>query len=115
MNRSNWLTRKPRRRLTIPPLTTAIPGYFLMTSSAGLQRVSTRIPCNHNPFHYFDKTIIFIDTIKQDGEYRNQLENAWLDIIVIDEAHNVARRGTNSMRARVAELLSSRSDSLILL
>src|ERR1035441_6572900 len=41
----------------------------------------------------------------------------WLppDIIVIDEAHNVARRGTNSMRARVAELLSSRSDSLILL
>lgn len=83
--------------------------------STGLQRVRTRIPTNHNPFHYFDKTIISIDTIKQDGEYRNHLENAWWDIIVIDEAHNVARRGTNSMRARVAELLSSRSDSLILL
>jgi SNF2 family DNA or RNA helicase len=83
--------------------------------STGLQRVRTRIPSNHNPFHYFDKTIISIDTIKQDGEYRNHLENAWWDIIVIDEAHNVARRGTNSMRARVAELLSSRSDSLILL
>ncbi len=83
--------------------------------SAGLQRVRTRIPTNHNPFHYFDRTIISIDTIKQDGEYRNHLENAWWDIIVIDEAHNVARRGTNSMRARVAELLSSRSDSLILL
>jgi superfamily II DNA or RNA helicase len=83
--------------------------------SSGLQRVRTRIPSNHNPFHYFDKTIISIDTIKQDGEYRNHLENAWWDIIVIDEAHNVARRGTNSMRARVAELLSSRSDSLILL
>lgn len=83
--------------------------------STGLQRVRTRIPTNHNPFHYFDKSIISIDTIKQDGEYRNHLENAWWDIIVIDEAHNVARRGTNSMRARVAELLSSRSDSLILL
>ena len=83
--------------------------------STGLQRVRTRIPSNHNPFHYFDKTIISIDTIKQDGEYRNHLENGWWDIIVIDEAHNVARRGTNSMRARVAELLSTRSDSLILL
>jgi superfamily II DNA or RNA helicase len=83
--------------------------------SIGLQRVRTRIPSNHNPFHYFDKTIISIDTIKQDSEYRHHLENAWWDVIVIDEAHNVARRGTNSMRARVAELLSSRSDSLILL
>jgi superfamily II DNA or RNA helicase len=83
--------------------------------STGLQRVRAHIPSNHNPFHYFDKTIISIDTIKQDGEYRNHLENAWWDIIVIDEAHNVARRGASSMRARVAELLSSRSDSLILL
>jgi len=83
--------------------------------SAGLQSVRARIPSNHNPFHYFDRTIISIDTIKQDGEYRTHLENAWWDVIVIDEAHNVARRGTNSMRARVAELLSSRSDSLILL
>ena len=83
--------------------------------SDGLQRVRARVPTNHNPFHYFDKTIISIDTIKQDGEYRNHLENAWWDVIVIDEAHNVARRGTNSLRARVAELLSSRSDSLILL
>jgi superfamily II DNA or RNA helicase len=83
--------------------------------STGLQRVRTRIPSNHNPFHYFDKTIISIDTIKQDGEYRLHLEQAWWDVIVIDEAHNVARRGTSSLRARVAELLSSRSDSLILL
>ncbi len=83
--------------------------------STGLQRVRSRIPTNHNPFHYFDKSIISIDTIKQDGEYRNHLEGAWWDVIVIDEAHNVAQRGTNSLRARVAELLASRSDSLILL
>ena len=85
--------------------------------SAGIQRVRRRVPTNHNPFHYFDRTIISIDTIKQDSEYRTHLENAWWDVIVIDEAHNVAARGGGggSLRARVASLLASRSDSLILL
>ena len=87
--------------------------------SLGLQRVRKNIPSNHNPFHYYDKSIISIDTLKQDGEYRNHLENAWWDIIVIDEAHNVAERGTsretNSLRSKTAKLLASRSDSLILL
>jgi len=87
--------------------------------SAGLQRVRRRIPTNHNPFHYYDKSIISIDTLKQDGEYRTHLEGAKWDIIVIDEAHNVAERGasrwTNSLRSRAAKLLSERSDSLILL
>ena len=87
--------------------------------SLGLQRVRKNIPSNHNPFHYYDKSIISIDTLKQDGEYRNHLENAWWDIIVIDEAHNVAERGTsnetNSLRSKTAKLLANRSDSLILL
>jgi superfamily II DNA or RNA helicase len=87
--------------------------------SLGLQRVRREIPTNHNPFHYFDKSIISIDTLKQDGEYRTHLEKAWWDIIVIDEAHNVAERGSsrgeNSLRSRTASLLASRSDSLVLL
>jgi len=87
--------------------------------STGLQRVRRHIPANHNPFHYYDKSIISIDTLKQDGEYRTHLESAWWDIIVIDEAHNVAERGSsragNSLRSRTASLLASRSDSLILL
>ena len=87
--------------------------------SVGLQKVRRHIPANHNPFHYYDKTIISIDTLKQDGEYRTHLESAWWDIIVIDEAHNVAERGTsqgeNSLRSRTAKLLASRSDALILL
>lgn len=87
--------------------------------SLGLQRVRRHIPTNHNPFHYFDKSIISIDTLKQDGEYRTHLENAWWDIIVIDEAHNVAERGSsrggNSLRSKTAKLLASRSDSLVLL
>ena len=83
--------------------------------SAGIQRVRRNIPGNHNPFHYYDKTIISIDTLKQDAEYRTYLENAHWDIIVIDEAHNVADRGTGSLRSRLAKLLSRRSDTLIML
>ncbi|VAW84752.1 putative ATP-dependent helicase [hydrothermal vent metagenome] len=83
--------------------------------SAGLQRVRQRIPGNHNPFYYFDKSIISIDTLKQDNEFKGYLEKAYWDIIVIDEAHNVADRGTSSQRAALAQLLASRSDTLIML
>jgi superfamily II DNA or RNA helicase len=84
--------------------------------SVGLQRVRNHIPTNHNPFHYYDKAIISVDTLKQDNEYRVHLENAHWDIIVIDEAHNVAERGEKaSQRAKLAQLLAGRSDSLILL
>jgi len=46
--------------------------------SAGLQRVRNNIPGNHNPFYYYDKSIISIDTLKQDNEYRRHLEQAVL-------------------------------------
>lgn len=86
--------------------------------SVGLARVRNRIPSNHNPFNYFDRSIISIDTLKNNLEYRNYLANAWWDIIVIDECHNVAARASEqsmSRRARLARLLSARSDTLILL
>ncbi len=83
--------------------------------SAGIQRVRRHIPTNHNPFHYYDKAIISVDTLKQAREYRTYVENAFWDIIVIDEAHNVADRGTGSLRSRLAKLLARRSDTLILL
>ncbi|MCA8231297.1 DEAD/DEAH box helicase [Burkholderia vietnamiensis] len=96
-------------RFTIP---------LVRLDSVGLARVRNRIPTNHNPFNYFDRSIISVDTLKSNLEYRNYLENAWWDIIVIDECHNVAARageGSLSRRARLARLLSSRSDTLILL
>jgi superfamily II DNA or RNA helicase len=96
-------------RFTIP---------LVRLDSVGLAAVRNRIPANHNPFNYFDRSIISIDTLKSNLEYRNHLENAWWDIIVIDECHNVAARaGENglSRRARLARLLSGRSDTLILL
>ena len=89
---------------------------LISLDSAKIQRIRRDLPSNHNPFHYYDKTIVSIDTIKRDSEYRVHLENARWDIIVIDEAHNVAKRGnSSSQRARLAELLSSRSDTLIML
>lgn len=93
-------------RFTIP---------LVRLDSVGLQRVRKRIPANHNPFHYFDRAIISIDTLKQDIEYRHYLEQAYWDIIIIDEAHNVADRGSHSRRARLAKLLATRSDTLIML
>lgn len=86
--------------------------------SQGLARVRNRIPANHNPFNYFDRSIISIDTLKNNLEYRNYLDNAWWDIIVIDECQNVAVRATDqlmSRRARLARHLATRSDTLILL
>lgn len=89
---------------------------LISLDSAKIQRIRRELPSNHNPFHYYDKTIVSIDTIKRDSEYRVHLENARWDIIVIDEAHNVAKRGnSSSQRARLANLLSSRSDTLIML
>lgn len=86
--------------------------------SVGLARVRNRIPANHNPFNHFDRSIISVDTLKSNLEYRNYLENAWWDVIVIDECHNVAARAADtglSRRARLAKLLATRSDTLILL
>ena len=86
--------------------------------SEGIKKVQTKIPDNHNPFQYFDRTIISIDTLKS-TYYSNRIREAWWDIIIIDEAQNVAERksskGGRSFRNRLAKNLSSRSDSLILL
>ena len=35
--------------------------------SAGIQRIHREIPSNHNPFNYYDRTIISVDTLKRDS------------------------------------------------
>lgn len=83
--------------------------------STGIQRIRRHLPTNHNPFHYHDKTIISVDTLKRDTEYRHYLETAYWDIIVIDEAHNVSYKGNRTLSNKLATLLAHRSDALILL
>jgi superfamily II DNA or RNA helicase len=86
--------------------------------SAKIQQVRANIPLNHNPFDQFDRSIISVDTLKNDLQYRTALEKAWWDLIIIDEAHNVAERrgaGGVSLCNQLAERLASRSDALVLL
>ena len=89
---------------------------LIRLDSNKIQKIRNSLPSNYNPFFYYDKTIISMDTLKRDIEYRTYLENAHWDIIVIDEAHNVADRGTSkTQRAKLAKLLSKNGDALILL
>jgi len=83
--------------------------------SQGIQRVRNKIPANMNPFFYYDKSIISIDTLKQEALYRSYIEDSYWDIIIIDEAHNVADRNSGSQKSKLAKLISSRCDSLIML
>jgi len=90
---------------------------LIRLDSAGLQRIRSNIPTHHNPFNYYDKTIISIDTLKQDNQFKAYLENSHWDVIVVDEAHNVAARGKCSVaqRAALAKLLAPRCEHMILL
>lgn len=94
-------------RFTIP---------LIRIDSKKIRKIRNELPTNYNPFFYYDKTIVSIDTLKRDVEYRTHLENSYWDIIVIDEAQNVAERGNHqAQRARLAKLVSDKSDAMILL
>jgi superfamily II DNA or RNA helicase len=81
---------------------------------AGIERIREDIPTDGNPFDYYDKTIISVDTLKNERAFSEYIKTSHWDIIVVDEAHNVAVRGSRSARAKLAQLLAGRSDTLIL-
>ena len=83
--------------------------------SQGIQRVRNKIPANMNPFFYYDRSIISIDTLKQEALYRSYIEESYWDIIIIDEAHNVADRNSGSQKSKLAKLIASRCDTLMML
>lgn len=90
-------------RFTIP---------LVRLDTVGLQRVRSKIPANKNPFYYFNKSIISIDTLKNDGRYRTYLEQCRWDVVVIDECHHVAN--ADAQRNRLATLLAGTCDAMIM-
>ncbi|TFE29139.1 helicase [Frankia sp. B2] len=80
--------------------------------SLGIQRIQQEIPAGRNPFTYFKRVIVSIDTLKDVGMYEHHLRNTTWDAVVIDESHNLI--GETSLRNRLAKLLAVRTDALVL-
>jgi ERCC4-related helicase len=84
--------------------------------SVGIARVRLRIPGNKNPFEVFHRVIISIDTLKNVARYEHFLKDTRWDVVIIDEAHNVAGASipNRHLSYRLARLLSRRTDSMLL-
>jgi ERCC4-related helicase len=87
----------------------AIP--FVRLDSQGIQRIRQKLPATRNPFTYFKRAIISIDTLKSDRYLAHLRRHKW-DAVVIDESHNVTN--TSSLNHRLADTLAKNTDALIL-
>jgi len=88
----------------------AIP--LVRLDSVGISRIHQEIPAGRNPFTFFKRVIISIDTLKDVGAYGHHLETIEWDAVVIDESHNLISR--TSLRNQLARQLSGRTDALLL-
>ena len=84
---------------------------FVRLDSAGIQRVRQVLPATRNPFTYFKRVIISIDTLKQ-GRFASDLRQHRWDAVVIDESHNVTNSETQNNR--LARVLAPNTEALIL-
>ena len=84
---------------------------FVRLDSVGIQRVKQVLPATRNPFTYFKRVIISIDTLKQ-GRFANDLRLHHWDAVVIDESHNVTNSATQNNQ--LARVLAPNTDALIL-
>jgi len=84
---------------------------FVRLDSAGIQRVRQKLPATRNPFTYYRRVIISIDTLKSDRYVAHLSKQKW-DAVVIDESHNLSNVATQNNR--LARLLARNCDALIL-
>ena len=88
----------------------AIP--LIRLDSVGIERIQREIPAGRNPFTYYKRIIISIDTLKNEGQYGHHLDNMHWDAVVIDESHNLI--GESSLRNELARRLAQHTDALLL-
>lgn len=84
---------------------------FVRLDSAGIQRVRQKLPATRNPFTYFKRAIISIDTLKSDRYVASLSKQRW-DAVVIDESHNLSNSAT--LNNRLARILARKAEALIL-
>ncbi|MFG2821541.1 DEAD/DEAH box helicase [Kitasatospora sp. NPDC048365] len=87
----------------------AIP--LVRLDSSGIERIRQQIPAGRNPFSYYKRAIISIDTLRSD-RWRSHLMQVNWDAVVIDESHKLINTGTKNNR--LAQLLAPKTDALIL-
>jgi superfamily II DNA or RNA helicase len=88
----------------------AVP--LIRLDSAGIQKVRRTLPASRNPFSYYQRVIVSVDTLKNPVHYRHHLRQHRWDVVVIDECHNLVNRGTQNNA--LARLLAEQTDALIL-
>ncbi|MBY4571133.1 helicase [Gordonia sihwensis] len=84
---------------------------FVRLDSAGIQKVRQKLPATRNPFTYFKRAIISIDTLKS-PRYKAHLQRQTWDAVVIDESHNLTNAGTQNND--LARVLAPNTEALIL-
>lgn len=84
---------------------------FVRLDSAGIQKVRQQIPATRNPFTYYKRAIVSIDTLKSE-QYSHQIGLQHWDAVVIDESHNLSNSATQNNR--LARTLARNTDALIL-
>lgn len=87
----------------------AIP--LVRLDSDGIQRVRQTLPASRNPFTFFKKVIVSVDTLKS-RRYRAHLQKQRWDAVVIDESHNLSNSLTRN--SELANVLAPNTDALIL-
>jgi len=84
---------------------------FVRLDSAGIQKVRQKLPATRNPFTFYKRAIISIDTLKS-PRYKAHLERQHWDAVVIDESHNLTNVGTQNNE--LARVLAPNTEALIL-